>query len=101
MPGRLILEYKLLFRDIDLPAQQPTHRTRHVDIKHFASTDWVERDLLIMKRINTSNNSSDAMTKAQGRQLHYRHTDYVLGKIIPAYVAAYTKHTHTTIPNTV
>ena len=98
---KLILEYKLLFRDIDLPAQQPTRCTRHMDIKHFASTDWVERDLLIMKRINTSDNSSDAMTKAQGRQLHYRHTDYVLGKIIPAYVAAYTKHTHTTIPNTV
>ena len=27
------------------------------------------------------------MTKSLGRQLHYRHTDYILGKIIPPYSA--------------
>ena len=45
-------------------AQQPTRHTRHMDIKYFALTDWVERDLLIMKRINTTDNYSDSMTKA-------------------------------------
>ena len=25
-------------------AQQPTRRTRHMDIKHFSLLDWVERD---------------------------------------------------------
>ena len=59
-----------------------------MDIKHFALADWVERDLLIMKQINTTDNYSNSMTKAQGRQLHYRHADYILGKIIPSYAAA-------------
>ena len=70
-------------------AQQPTRRTRHMDIKHFAILDWVERDLVVMKRINTTDNYADSMTKSLGRQLHYRHNDYILGKIVPAYAAAY------------
>ena len=75
-------------------AQQPTRRTRHMDIKHFSLLDWVERDLVFMKRINTADNCADAMTKALGRTLHYRHNDYILGKIIPPYAAAYkTLHT--------
>ena len=79
-------------------AQQPTRRTRHMDIKHFALTDWVERDLVIMKRINTTDNYADSMTKSLGRQLHYRHTDYILGKIIPSYAAAYhIQQPHTTV----
>lgn len=32
-------------------AQRPTKRTRHMDIKHFALQDWVERDLLAITRI--------------------------------------------------
>ena len=52
-------------------AQQPTRRTRHMDIKHFALLDWVERDLVVMKRINTTDNYADSMTKSLGRQLHY------------------------------
>jgi len=32
-------------------AQQPTKRTRHIDIKHFALLDWVEQDLLILHDI--------------------------------------------------
>ena len=75
-------------------AQQPTRRTRHMDIKHFSLLDWVERDLVFMKRINTTDNCADAMTKALGRTLHHRHNDYILGKIIPTYAAAYkTLHT--------
>ena len=71
-------------------AGQPTKRTKYVDIKHFALQDWVERDLLTMQRINTSDNSADAMTKATARTLFYRHNNYIMGKIIPGYV------THTT-----
>ena len=67
-------------------AQQPTKRTRHMDIKNFALQDWVKEDLLQLIRINTSDNWSDVMTKATGRVLFYRHMNYVLGKIIPTYV---------------
>ena len=74
-------------------AQQPTRRTRHMDIKHFSLLDWIERDLILMKRINTSDNSADTLTKSLGCNLFYRHNDYILGKPIPPYAAAY-KTTH-------
>ena len=79
-------------------AQQPTHRTRHMDIKHFALLDWVERDLLALKRINTTVNYSDSMAKSLDRQLHYQHTYYILGKVILPYAAAYSlQQSHTTV----
>lgn len=66
--------------------QKPTPRTRHMDMKNFALTDWIERDMVIMKRISTSDNYSDGLTKPLGRQLHYRHNDYILVKHIPSFV---------------
>ena len=67
-------------------AQQPTRRTRHMDLKKFALLDWIKRDLMIMKRIKTSDNSSDVMTKQTGRQLFHRHFDLIMGRIPPHYV---------------
>jgi hypothetical protein len=29
-------------------AQQPTRRTRHLDLKKFAILDWIQRDLMVM-----------------------------------------------------
>ena len=66
-------------------AQQPTRQTKHVDIKKFALLDWVEHDMMIMKRIKTSDNGADGMTKSLGRQLHYRHFDYIMGYHKPNY----------------
>ena len=54
---------------------QPTKRTRHMDTKHFALQQWVDQDLLSLKRINTADNESDLMTKNLGRSLFYRHTE--------------------------
>ena len=68
-------------------AQQPTRRTKHMDLKHFALLDWVERDLLILRRIKSSDNFTDSLTKPVGKELHYRHNDYLLGKIMPKYVS--------------
>ena len=65
--------------------QQPTKRTRHMDIKHFVLQDWVAHDLIRLKRISTTDNYSDVMTKATGRTLFYRHMNYILGKILPIY----------------
>ena len=66
-------------------AQQPTRRTKHVDIKKFALLDWVEHDLVLMKRIHTNDNSADGLTKSLGRILHYRHFDYIMGHNVPKY----------------
>jgi hypothetical protein len=74
-------------------AGQPTRRTRHIDIKHFAIQDWVTRDLLSFKRIHTSDNSSDALTKATPRTLFYRHNDHIMGRIVPHFVKYVTQST--------
>lgn len=105
--GKAILYVRSILDEIDMPqdtattlyidnngallmgnAQQPTCRTKHMDIKNMALQDWVQKDLILMKRISTTNNYSDALTKPMGRQLHYRHNDYILGKLIPHYAKA-------------
>jgi deoxyuridine 5'-triphosphate nucleotidohydrolase len=66
-------------------AQQPTKRTRHMDIKHFVIQDWVLLDLIRLERISTGDNYADVMTKATGRTIFYRHMNFILGKIPPKY----------------
>ena len=66
-------------------AQQPTRRTRHMDMKKVVLLDWVNRDLITFKRITSSNNYSDTLTKVVTKELHYRHNDYILGKWKPGY----------------
>ena len=61
-----------------------------MDIKHFSLWDWIERDLILLKRIKTSDNCTDALTKALGHNPFHRHNDYIVGKIIPPYSATYT-----------
>ena len=65
--------------------QQPTKYTRHIDIKHYAIQDWVEKDLLFLRRISSSANYADALTKPLGRTLHHRHMDYIMGRVKPSY----------------
>ena len=60
-----------------------------MDIKHFSLLDWIERELIIMKRINSLDNSANELTKILGQTHHYCHTDYILGNLIPLYAAAY------------
>jgi len=67
-------------------AQRPTKRTRHMDIKTFGLQDWVQRDLLCLKRITTADNYADALTKnVLGRTLFYRHMNFIMGRVVPAY----------------
>ena len=71
---------------------QPTKRTRHMDTKYFAIQHWVDIDLLTLKRVGTTDNESDAMTKNLGRTLFYRHLDYMMGKVIPEYAHLTVQH---------
>lgn len=66
-------------------AQKPTPRTRHMDIKYQVICEWVEHDLIHLKRIDTSHNLADLFTKQLGTTLFYRHTDFVLGHVPPHY----------------
>jgi hypothetical protein len=107
--GKMILFFRSILEDLGIPqeeatvlyedntgalmmanAQQPTKRTRHIDIKHFALLDWVEQDLLILQAISTHDNAADAMTKTLTKQLFYRHFDIYMGIRIPDYCALST-----------
>ena len=68
-------------------AMKPTKRTRHVDSKYFAILEWVHTDQIIVRKIDTSDNASDVLTKATGRTIFYRHHNTIMGKRIPLYVA--------------
>lgn len=66
-------------------AKQPSRRTKHMDIKHFRIQEWVEQSIIAMKRINTTDNRSDALSKALTPRLFYRHMDKIMGRRIPKY----------------
>ena len=64
-------------------AGQPKKRTRHIDIRHFALQEWVERDLLVLSHIPTANNCADTLTKSNTRIIFHRHHDlrwFLLGR---------------------
>ena len=67
-------------------AGQPTKRTNHMDMRNFAIQSWVKQDILRLKHIPTSDNSSDSLTKNIPRILYNHHTDFILGKMVPKYV---------------
>lgn len=68
-----------------------------MDIKKFATIDWIQQDLLVLKHIATADNYDDGLTKQTGRQLFYRHFDYILRNIPPTYTHVKTieKTNHT------
>ncbi len=58
----------LLYEDNDActamaNAQKPTPQTCHMDIKYFSLSEWIERDLMLLERINTPINLADHFTK--------------------------------------
>jgi hypothetical protein len=66
-------------------AQQPTKRTCHIDIKHFAILNWVEMGMLLLHDISMHDNAADAMTKLLTKQFFYCHYDTYMGLRIPKY----------------
>ena len=106
--GKMILFVRSILWDLDIPqeaatvlyedndactemgnAQKPTPRTRHIDIKYFSICEWIECDLMILERIDTTINMSDHFTKGLSRALFHRHADYLLGHIPPMYSPIY------------
>jgi hypothetical protein len=106
--GKMILYIRSILWDLHIPqeaatllyedndgctamgnAQKLTTRTRHIDIKYFTLCDWVERDLMLLDRIDTSINMADHLTKALQPTLFHRHADFLLGHIPPTYSPVY------------
>jgi hypothetical protein len=80
-------------------AQKPTAHTHHIDIKYFALCEWVEHDLIRLKRINTLINIANHLTKPLSRILFHWHANSLLGHIPPKYSPIHS-HALTTYGNT-
>jgi hypothetical protein len=106
--GRMALYVRSILWDLDVPqeaatilyedndgatamanAGKPTPRSRHIDIKFYALQEWVERDLMVLERIDTSLNMADGLTKPLARILFYRHRDFTMGFVPPVYSPKY------------
>ena len=81
-------------------AQKPTSWTHHIDIKYFSLCEWVECDLILLDRIDTSINMSNHLTKPLQRLLFHQHANFLLRHVpliySPVYsniVGKYTNHT--------
>ena len=72
-------------------ARKPTPRTRHIDIKYYSLSEWIEQDMIALERIDTSLNMSDHFTKPLPRALFHRHVDYIMGHVPPAYSPIYDR----------
>ena len=107
--GKMILFIRSVLWDLDIPqeaatilyedndgctamgnAQKPTPWTRHIDIKYFSLCEWIERDLILLDRIDTSINMSEHLTKSLQTLLFHRHADFLLGHIPPTYSPVYS-----------
>jgi hypothetical protein len=66
-------------------AGQPTKQSQHIDIRHYALTDWVERDLVVPSGFN----AADAITKQTRGILFARHLDTITGRLAPPYVSSF------------
>ena len=82
-------------------AQKPTPRTRHIDIKYFSLCEWVECNLMLLERIDTSINMSDHMTKNLPTILFHCHADFILGHVPPMYSPVYESIVGTNTNHTV
>ncbi len=63
-------------------AGKPTTRTRHMDIKHFALSEWTEQDLIMLGRVSSAQNMVHHFTKWLSCILFYQHNDYIMGHVV-------------------
>jgi hypothetical protein len=67
-------------------AQQPTKRTRHIDMRDFCILQWTEEEQILYTDIPSAYNVSDSLSKPTGRIKFYEQMDILMGQCCPSYV---------------
>ena len=62
-----------------------------MDIKYNVLCEWVERDLILLRRADTTINMADHFTKQLGPTLFQRHVDYIMGHVPPHYTVHFQR----------
>jgi hypothetical protein len=60
-----------------------------MDIKYFSLSEWVERDLMLLERVDTLINLADHFKKGLQTALFHCHANFILGHIPLAYSPVY------------
>lgn len=66
-------------------AQQPTRRTRHVEMKQFFIMHWTDEGIMTFKDVRSQYNISDSLSKPLGRTKFYEQNDILMGRRRPTY----------------
>ena len=78
-PGPTILYEDNQAAILMINSSRPTPRSRHIDIQHFAIQEWKANGDIILCHIPGIINPADALTKALGTTLHFRHVRRLMG----------------------
>jgi hypothetical protein len=62
-----------------------------MDIRYHVLCEWVKRDLIVLKRIDTTINKVDHFTKLLSWVLFHRHINYIMGHVPPEYSPAHDR----------
>jgi hypothetical protein len=68
-------------------AQQPTKRTRHIDMRDFCILQWTEEEQILYSDIPSAYNVSDSLSKPTGRIKFYEQMDILMGRRRPSYAS--------------
>ena len=79
-------------------ANKPTPRTRHMDIRYFALTEWVEQDLISLEYIDTTMNMADYWSLHQATCSWTSSSDMFHQNTLFLSKASHWKRAHDTIP---
>jgi hypothetical protein len=86
-PGPTVLYEDNQAAILMINASRPTPRSRHIDIQHFAIQEWKANGDIILCHIPGIINPADALTKALGSTLHFRHVRRLMGHFGAPWIA--------------
>ena len=81
-------------------SQQPSRRTRHLEIQELSLLNWTEDEKVEFIQTPTQYNYADSLTKATGRIKFYEHHDILMGRYPPLYVHSSSSSAPTHSPST-
>lgn len=71
-------------------AQQPTRRTRHIEMKELVIQQWTDEEQITFDEVSTQFNPSDSLSKALGRVKFYEQNDILMGRRRPQFTTTKT-----------
>ena len=55
-----------------------TNRTKHIDVRHHFLREKVEKDIILLALVGSSDQHADALTKNLGSVAHSKHRQFLL-----------------------